>query len=150
MLHVMFQVGATEYVLAAQDVVQMESFTSATQVPGAPSHVIGLIQLRGQLLPLVDVRARFGLPAAERSIDARVIVVANGERRVGLLVDRAREVIELAADEFQPPPELVTAQAAGFVRSIAHRDRRVLMLVDVAKVIGKDAPHPEERHGEVT
>jgi purine-binding chemotaxis protein CheW len=150
MLHVVFQVGATDYLLAAEDVVQMESFSGATQVPGAPSHVAGLIQLRGQVLPVVDVRARFGLAAAERTIDARVIVVADGERRVGLLVDRAREVVELAADEFHAPPELVTAQAAGFVRSIAHRDRRVLMLVDVAKVIGKEAMHREERHGEVT
>jgi purine-binding chemotaxis protein CheW len=150
MLHVMFQVGGTEYVVAASDVMQMESFTGATEVPGSPPHVAGLVQLRGQVLPVVDVRARFGLPRNERSADARIIVVERKERRVALLVDRAREVIDLGADEFRPPPDLVTAQAAGFVRSIAQRDHRVLMLVDLEKVIGKDPLHTEGSHGEET
>jgi purine-binding chemotaxis protein CheW len=150
MLHVSFQVGESDYVVAASDVVQMESFGGATAVPGAPNHVAGLVQLRGQVLPVVDVRARFGLPAAERTQDARIIVVAEGERRVALLVDRAREVIDLRPDEFRAPPDLVGEQAAGFVRSIAQRDRRVFMLVDLGKVIGKDPLPREERHGEET
>lgn len=150
MLHVMFQVGGTDYVVAAADVTQMESFTGATVVPGAPPHVAGLVQLRGQVLPVVDVRARFGLPPAERSPDARVIVVGQQERRVALLVERAREVIDLEAEEFHAPPDLVAAQAAGFVRSIAQRERRVFMLVDVERVIGKDPLPREERHGAAT
>lgn len=148
MLHVMFQVGGADYVLSADDVLQMETFAGATEVPGSPPHVAGLVQLRGQVLPVVDVRARFGLPSGERPADARIIVVGREERRVALLVDRAREVIDLRPDEFRAPPDLVAAQAAGFVRSIAQRDQRVLMLVDVDKVVGKD-PLPEERpHGE--
>lgn len=148
MLHVAFQVDGAEYVVAAADVLQMESFSGVTRVPGAPPHVAGVVQLRGQVLPLVDVRARFGLPPAERPPDARIIVVARGERRVALLVERAREVIELAPEELRAPPEIVAAQAGGFVRSIAQRDGRVLMLVDVEKIIGRDSPPREERHGE--
>jgi purine-binding chemotaxis protein CheW len=148
MLHVMFQVGGTDYVVSAADVMQMETFTGATEVPGTPPHVAGLVQLRGQVLPVVDVRARFGLPPGERPPDARIIVVGQRERRVALLVDRAREVIDLGPDEFRAPPELVAAQAAGFVRSIAQRDRRVLMLVDLEKVIGKDPLPEEKRNGE--
>lgn len=147
MLHVMFQVGGTDYVVAAADVVQMESFTGATEVPGSPPHVAGLVQLRGQVLPVVDVRARFGLPRGERAGDARIIVIAKQDRRVALLVDRAREVIDLAPDEFRAPPELVAERAAGFVRSIAQRDHRVLMLVDLEKVIGTDPLHAEAGHG---
>lgn len=150
MLHVMFQVGGADYVVSAADVMQMESFTGATEVPGSPPHVAGLVQLRGQVLPVVDVRARFGLPAHDRPPDARMIVVERQQRRVALLVDRARDVIELAADEFHDPPELVAAQAAGFVRSIAQRDHRVLMLVDLEKVIGKDPLEREGHHGEET
>ncbi len=150
MLHVMFQVGGTDYVVSAADVMQMESFTGATEVPGSPPHVAGLVQLRGQVLPVVDVRARFGLPRDDRPSEARIIVVERQDRRVALLVDRAREVIELAPEEFRDPPELVSAQAAGFVRSIAQRDHRVLMLVDLERVIGKDPLQTEERHGEET
>lgn len=149
MLHVMFQVGGTDYVVRAADVAQMESYTGATVVPGAPPHVAGLVQLRGQVLPVVDVRARFGLPAGERTSDARIIVVGGKERRVALLVDRAREVIDLGPDEFHDPPDVVAVQAAGFVRSIAQRDHRMLLLVDVEKVIGKD-PSQEDRHAEET
>jgi purine-binding chemotaxis protein CheW len=150
MLHVMFQVGGADYVVAAADVAQMESYTGATVVPGAPAHVAGVVQLRGQVLPVVDLRARFGLPAEERSPDARIIVVGGKERRVALLVDRAREVIELGPDDLRAPPDVVGAQAAGFVRSIARRADRVLMLVDVEKVIGKAPPRPEEPHAQET
>ncbi len=148
MLHVMFQVGGIDYVLPASDVTQMETFAGATLVPGAPPHVAGLVQLRGRVIPVIDVRRRFGLPPAERSIDTRIIVVGHGERRVALLVDRAREVVDLGPDAFRPPPDLVAERSAGFVRSIAQANERVLMLVDVDKVIGQDGSASEVHHGE--
>ncbi len=150
MLHVTFRVGDADYVLPASAVTQMESFSGATLVPGAPAHVAGLVQLRGQVIPVVDVRARFGLPPVERSLDARIIVVGQGERRVALLVDRAREVVDLRPEAFRDPPELVAERAAGFVRSIAQSDARVFMLVDVAKIIGHDPLPAEAHHGEKT
>jgi purine-binding chemotaxis protein CheW len=148
MLHVMFQVGGADYVLPAADVAQMETFQGATRVPGAAAHVAGVVQLRGHVLPVVDVRARFGLPADGPSAEARIIVVERQARRVALLVDRAREVIDLRPEEFRDPPELVSSQAAGFVRSIAQRDDRVLMLVDLERVIGSDPLPREEHHGQ--
>lgn len=147
MLHVVFQVGGSDYVVAASDVLQMDSYSGATRVPGAPAHVAGVVQLRGNVLPVVDLRARFGLEPAERTPDARLVVVKEGSRRVALLVDRAREVIELRPEEFRAPPDLVGEQAAGFVRSIAQRDRRVFMLVDLGKVVGTEPLPREERHG---
>lgn len=150
MLHVLFQVGGTDYVVPAADVIQMESFAGATHVPGAPPHVAGLVQLRGQVLPVIDLRVRFGLAPVERTGDSRIVVVAEGERRVALLVDRGREVVDLRPDEFHVPPELVSEQAAGYVRSIARRGERVLMLLDLEKVMGTDATPKEERHGAET
>ena len=70
----------------------MESFAGATPVPGAPPYVAGLVQVRGRVVPVVDLRARFGLPAAEPTLDTRIVVAQHGERTVGLLVDSAREV----------------------------------------------------------
>lgn len=149
MLHVLFQVGETEYVLPASEVTQMESFDGATRVPGAPPHVAGVVQLRGQVIPVVDVRARFGLPPGERSVEARIIVVGRRERHVALLVDRAREVIDLGADAFRDPPEVVAERSAGFVRALAQADRRVLMLIDVDRIIGSAPPIPVEvQHGQ--
>ncbi len=143
MLHVLFRVGDAEYVLPAAGVVQMESFTGATRVPGAPRHVAGVVQLRGRVLPVVDLRARFGLPPAERDLDARVIVVRDGDRHVALLADRARDVVDIRDDAFRPPPEIIAEQAAGFVRSVAQKGDRILMLVDLSRVVGHD-PLPRE------
>jgi purine-binding chemotaxis protein CheW len=143
MLHVLFSVGEAEYALPATDVVQIESFTGATRVPGAAPYVAGLVQVRGRVVPVIDLRARFGLPPIERALDARVMVVRAREREVALLVDRAREVIELAPDGFRPPPQIVSDQASGFVAAVAQARDRIVMLIDFDQVIGS-APLPEQ------
>lgn len=136
-LHVLFKVADAEYVLPASEVLFMEAWTGATRVPGAAPHVAGLVQLRGRVLPVVDLRVRFGLPSGERP-GARVVVVRHGERTVGLLADSAREVIGLDASALQPPPEVVLHQASGMVRAVVQLDSRLLFLPDVAKVIGEE------------
>ncbi len=140
-LHVAFRVGDAEYVISADEVLHLESFTEATPVPGAPSFVAGLVQVRGKLVPVVDLRTRFGLPAAERTLDNRVIVVKVGARTAGLLVDRAREVLKLDAEAFEAPPSLVDQQAAGFVKAVTTVANRLLLVVDVPRVIGEEIAH---------
>jgi purine-binding chemotaxis protein CheW len=140
-LHVAFRVGSAEYVISADQVLHLESFTDATRVPGAPEFVAGLVQVRGRLVPVIDLRTRFGLAAAERTVDNRVIVVSVGSRVAGMLVDSAREVLRLDEATFEPPPELVTAQAAGFVKAVTTVAQRLLLVVDVPRVIGEDVTH---------
>lgn len=140
-LHVAFRVGTADYVISAEDVLHLESFTEATHVPGAPAFVAGLVQVRGRLVPVVDLRARFGLPQVERTIDSRVIVVKIGARVAGLLVDSAREVVKIDEGSYEPPPELVGAQAAGFVKAVATVAKRLMLVVDVPRVIGEEMPH---------
>lgn len=139
-LHVVFKVDGAEYVLPASDVLQMESFTGATPVPGAPAHVAGLVQVRGRVIPVVDARMRFGLPALERSLDTRVVVGQLGTRTVGLLVDSAREVLKLDPAKFQPPPPLVAEGSRGFVKAVAQVGPRLVMLIDFPRVIGEETP----------
>jgi purine-binding chemotaxis protein CheW len=147
-LHVLFRVGETDYVLPAADVLQMESFTGATEVPGCAAHVAGLVQIRGRVIPVIDLRARFGLPPAEHTIDSRVIVVADGQRHVGLLADSARQVLRIEAEAFQPPPALISEQSRGFVSSIARVGPGVVMRIDFAKVIGPLGVPEEQSHGQ--
>ncbi len=137
-LHVVFKVAGAEYVIPAAEVLQMESFTGATPVPGAPPHVAGLVQVRGRVIPVVDARARFGLPPGERTLDSRVVVGQLGTRTVGLLVDSAREVLKLAPEQLQPPPPLVAEQAKGFVKAVAQVGPRLVMLIDFPRVIGEE------------
>lgn len=138
MLHVVFKVAGSEYALPAGEVLQMESFAGATPVPGARPWVSGIVQVRGRIVPVVDLRARFGLPPAERTLDTRLVVGTLGERAVALLVDGAREVIKLEETQIKPPPEIVAREARGMVRSVAQVGSRLVMLLDFAKVIGEE------------
>lgn len=142
-LHVLFKVGDMDYVVSAADVLHMESFVGATKVPGTQPHVVGVMQIRQRVVPILDLRTRFGLPPSESQADARVIVVSWTQRAIGLLVDSAREVIELSADAFSAPPQAVTHRAQGFVTALAQAGTRMVMRVDLGKIIGE-----EELHGE--
>jgi purine-binding chemotaxis protein CheW len=143
-LHVLFKVGEGKYVLPARDVLYMESFTGATKVPGTLPFVAGVVQIRSRVVPLVDLRTRFGLPQVATTLDSRVVVVQHGERAVGLLVDSAREVVGIAADAFAPPPEIVSEQAAGFVVAVAQAGAGLVMLLDFGKVIGEEVLHGDD------
>ena len=140
-LHVTFRVGTAEYAINASDVLHLESFTEATHVPGAPAFVAGLVQVRGKLVPVVDLRRRFGLDPIERSLDNRVIVVKIGTRVAGLLVDSSREVVKLDETSFEPPPELLESQASGFVKAVTTQAKRMLLVVDVPHLIGEEVLH---------
>lgn len=147
-LHVLFRVGEADYVVPAADVVQMETFTGATEVPGCAAHVAGLVQIRGRVIPVIDLRLRFGLPPVERTLDSRVIVVADGGRQVGLLADSARSVVRIATEAFQVPPDVIREQSQGFVNSIARTAQGVVMRIDFTKVIGPDSVTEEQTDGQ--
>jgi len=140
-LHVTFRVGKADYVLPAAQVLHLESYESATHVPGAPSYVAGIVQIRGRIVPVVDMRSRFGLGPIEHSIDRRVIVVQTHTRVAGLLVDSARDVLQIDAAVFEKPPEMIEQQSAGFVKAVATIAKRLFLLVDVSRVIGEKPNH---------
>ena len=140
-LHIVFKVAGAEYVIPAAQVLQMESYSGATRVPGAPAYVAGIVQIRSTVIPVVDLRLRFGLPAIERTLDSRIVVGKSAGRAVGLLVDSAREVLKLQDSDLSDPPSLVTSQAEGFVKAVARPGKRLLMLIDFEKVIGEENLH---------
>jgi purine-binding chemotaxis protein CheW len=137
-LHVVFEVGAAHYVLPASVVLELESFHGVTPVPGTASHVVGIVHIRGQVIPLVDLRVRFGLPPVEPSLDHRVVVVEHDGRRIGMLVDVAREIAKIQPTAFEPPPELVGVHAHGFVKAVAQLGPRLVMLLDCERVLGQE------------
>jgi purine-binding chemotaxis protein CheW len=141
-------VGETDYVLPAAHVIQMESFNGATEVPGCAPHVAGVVQIRGRVIPVIDLRLRFGLPALQRTLDSRVIVVADGNRHVGLLADSARQVLRIEPGAFEAPPEIIREQSRGFVDSIARTGTGVVLRMDFSKVIGPHVVPEEQVHGQ--
>ena len=140
-LHVLCKVADADYVLPAVNVLQMESFSGATKVPGAAAHVAGLVQIRGRVVPVVDLRILFGFETIVPTIDSRVVVMKHGDRTVALLVDCAREVLKIPAADFQLPPPVVVQQTDGLVKAVAPAGARLLMLIDFTKVIGEEKDH---------
>lgn len=136
-LFVVFKVGEVDYALPANEVLQMESYSGATRVPGANGYVTGIIQLRGRVIPVVDLRLRFGFTASEPTLDSRVVVGEKEGRAVALLADTAREVVRIAPSQQKPPPKLV--DNGGFVQSVVQTGTRTILILDFAKVIGEEA-----------
>jgi purine-binding chemotaxis protein CheW len=140
-LHVSFRVGAADYVIPATQVLHLEAYEGATHVPGTPRYVAGLVQVRGRVVPVIDLRLRFGLEPTPRSLDHRVVVVQDGARVVGLLVDSAREVVQIDPSAFEKPPEIVEQQTSGFIKAVATVTTTMWLLVDVPRVIGAELIH---------
>jgi purine-binding chemotaxis protein CheW len=140
-LHVICKIAGTEYAIPADDVFQMESFTGATPIPGAAPHIAGLVQVRQQIIGVFNMRVKMGLPAIAPTLESRVIVLKLKERLIGFLVDSAREVQTILPEQFIVPPEVVTQQSEGFVKSIVQIKDRMIMLLDAAKVIGEENAH---------
>ena len=137
-LHVVFRLAQMEYALSAEEVVQLESFTGATPVPGSPPFVVGIVQVRGRVVPVIDLRVRFHLPPIEPTLDSRIVVAEAHGRRVGLIVDSAREVVKLAPEQIKPPPRVIFERAEGFIQAVAQIGDRLLMLIDFSRVIGEE------------
>lgn len=145
-LYVVFRVAEAEYAIAAALVLQLESFSGVTAVPGTLPHVTGIVQVRGRIVPIIDLRLLFGEPAAEAALDTRIIVVELSERTVGLRVDSSREVVKLEAEQFHPTPTVVSDRSRGFVQGVARIGPRLLMLLNLVKVIGEEQLHDEQDH----
>ena len=111
---------------------QIEMVETITPVPNSPPFVAGVAYLRGEVVPVVDLRARLGLTATEIGLGTRIVVTDLGGRRVGLLTDRAREVAYFEESEILPSPE-VTSSADSFVSGVIARDDRLLLVLDVEK-----------------
>lgn len=137
-LHVLFKLDDATYALPFDVVLQMETYTGATVVPGAPSFVAGIIQLRGHVVPVIDLRARFGMTGADPKLERRVVVGVQHDRTVALLVDSAREVTSIAPSQLKPPPRFVGDGQTGFVKAVAQLGDRTVMVLDFGRVIGEE------------
>jgi purine-binding chemotaxis protein CheW len=145
-LYVVFRVAEAEYAMPAAQVLQLESFAGVTAVPGTLPHVTGIVQVRGRIVPVIDLRLLFGERPADAVLDTRIIVVELNERTVGLRVDASREVLKLDDEQFHATPSVVSDRSRGFIRGVARVGPRLLMLLDLAKVIGEEQLHDDSDH----
>jgi len=136
--YILFELAGTTYGVPSRYVQQMEMVENLTPVPNAPAWVEGVMFSRGQVIPAVNLRLRFGFPKIEYDLRTRVVVVRNNERVVGLIVDTAREYLSLPAEAIQPPPEAIAGLSGRYLEGIAKVGERIILIFNIAEILKFD------------
>lgn len=131
---IVFQLMDKEYAIGIDVVTTIEKVLSITRVPNTPSHVRGVINLRGVITPIVDLRTRFGLEPRPLDDETRIIIVSMEDFDVGLVVDAANDVIDIPEDAIEPQPEVVGTVESEFISGVAKVGRRLFVLLNLEKV----------------
>lgn len=134
--------GAT-YALPSSAIEHLEMVGAITPVPNAPHFVEGVVSARGRVIPVVNLRSRFGFERQPLDVRARLIVVRSGGRSVGLLVDSAREFASIGSAAIQPPPEEMAAISGAYLEGIAHLGERLVLLLRIAPLLDIDVASEE-------
>ena len=133
--YILFMVAGTTYAAASDRVRHIEMVEEVTPVPNAPPHVEGVVFSRGQVVPVVNLRVRFGFERTTRDVRARLLVVESSGRMVGLLADEAREFVTIAADAIRPPGTSISGLTGNYIGGIATLGERIVLVLDVDDVI---------------
>ena len=132
---ILFELAGTTYGVRSRFVQQMEMIEHITPVPNAPPAVEGVVLARGQVIPALSLRARFGFGKIPYDLRARLMVVRSGERTIGLIVDTAREFLRIPAAAVEPPPEAITGLSGKYLEGIATINGRMILVLDLEEVI---------------
>ena len=137
-----FTLGDEHFALDVANVREILEFTSVTKVPQTPDFMRGVINLRGSVVPVMDMRLKFGMSITEKAVDTCVIVVEvnlEGETTVlGALVDSVQEVFELEPDQIEPAPRIGTKLRTEFIRGMGKRDDQFIIILDIDKVFSSE------------
>jgi purine-binding chemotaxis protein CheW len=141
---VVFQLGVEFYGVEISCIHEIVRMQKVTRVPRAPAFVEGVINLRGKVIPVIDLRHRFGLPAADHTRASRIVVVEIGDQVVGLVVDGVSEVLRINPALIEPPSPVVAGIDSEYLRGIARLPDRLVILLDLDRVFAREERHALE------
>ena len=130
-----FRIGEQEFCVDIMSVREIRGWTPATPLPRAPGYMKGVINLRGTVLPIIDLGARFGLRTCEPTARHVIMVAHVGGRLVGLLVDAVSDIVQLDEGQVQPTPDVASDEVRTFVQGIFAVDGRMISLIDVSLIL---------------
>lgn len=122
-------------VMLVQEVLRV---TEIAPVPGAPNYVIGIINLRGNVVTVIDTRMRFGLPPKEMDDSTRIVIIEAENQTVGIVVDSVSEVVDVYANEIETAPNVGNDETARYIEGVVSRSEELLILVDLNKLLSED------------
>ncbi len=117
---------------AVNTIIRMQEIT---KIPRTPEFVEGVINLRGSIVPVIDLRKRFGLPVSDATKSSRIVVVEAGGQMIGMVVDAVAETLRLSADMIEPPSPVVVNVDSAYVRGVGKQENRLVILIDLEKVL---------------
>ena len=134
-----FRIGDQEFCVDIMSVREIRGWTPATQMPHTPSYMLGVINLRGAVLPIVDLAARLGMNPAEPTVRHVIIVAQSGQTIVGLLVEAVSDILSVTNDKIQPTPDVSSDFERTFARGVLAIEKRMICLIELDAVF----PHTE-------
>ncbi|GGP99697.1 chemotaxis protein CheW [Shewanella ulleungensis] len=135
---VTFKLDNETYGINVMQVQEVLRYTEIAPVPGAPDYVLGIINLRGNVVTVIDTRSRFGLQSAELDDSTRIVIIEAEKQVIGILVDSVAEVVYLRRSEIDNAPNVGTEESAKFIQGVSNRDNELLILVDLDKLLSDD------------
>jgi len=133
---VVFRLGKEEYGVDIAKVQEIVRIQEITRIPQAPSFVEGIVNLRGKIIPIVDLKKRFNLEGEEVSErDKRVIVVNVSNQTIGIVVDSVSEIIRISREDIEPPPPIVAGIEAAYIEGVGKIDKRLIILLNIEKIL---------------
>jgi purine-binding chemotaxis protein CheW len=135
---VTYRLDEETYGINVMQVQEVLRYTDIAPVPGAPDYVLGIINLRGNVVTVIDTRSRFGLPPTETTDNSRIVIIESDEQVVGILVDSVAEVVYLRSSEIDSAPNVGTEESAKFIHGVSNQKGQLLILVDLNKLLSDD------------
>jgi purine-binding chemotaxis protein CheW len=135
---ILFELARTTYGVRSRFVQQIEMIEDVASVPNAHPAVEGVVLVRGQVIPALNLRTRFGFGKVERDLRSRLVVINSGTRVVGLIVDTAREFIKIPAESIEPPPEALTGLSGQYLEGVATINERMILVLNLEAVLDLD------------
>ena len=132
---ILFELAGTTYGVRSRFVQQIEMIEHVTPVPNAPAAVEGVVLARGQVIPALNLRARFGFQRVAFDLRSRLVVVSTGGRTLGLIVDSAREFLRIHEAAIEPPPEAITGLSGKYLEGVATIRERIILVLNLDEVI---------------
>jgi len=132
---VSFHLGTEEYGVDISQVQEIIRMVEITHVPRAPHFMEGVINLRGQLIPIIDLRTRFSMQRAEHTKSTRIVVTEIGSKRVGIVVDSVSEVINIPLESVEPAPDMIAGVGTEYIQGVGKVGERLIILLDLTMVI---------------
>jgi purine-binding chemotaxis protein CheW len=134
---VTFELDHETYGINVMQVQEVLRETEVAPVPGAPYYVIGIINLRGNVVSVIDARIRFGLPTIERNEMTRIIVIEAQQQIIGILVDSVAEVVDIKMSEIETAPNVGNDESSRYIDGVVSRGEKLLILVDLDKLLSE-------------